>query len=51
MEMLFAAIALPCLTFALCDYLYWFLRNWKQAGIQEWKLREDDKDYETSNHL
>jgi hypothetical protein len=47
MELLFAAIALPCLTFAFADYLAHFLKNWKDAGItNEWKPREDDKDYE-----
>jgi hypothetical protein len=50
MELLFAAIALPCLAFAFADYLSYFLRNWKKAGEQEtdseWKIRKDDSEYD-----
>ena len=47
MEYLFAAIALPCLGYALADYLGYFLKNWKDAEQEtEWKPRKDASDYE-----
>lgn len=46
MELLFAAIAIPCLVFSLCEYALGYLKAKELHNQNEWKLREDDKDYE-----
>lgn len=46
MELLFAAIAIPCLAFVFAEHLANFLKNWKDAETETWKPRKDDSDYE-----
>jgi len=43
---LFAAIALPCLAFALCEYARGYLtaKELHNNTMERWKLREDDRE-------
>lgn len=44
MELLFAAIAVPCLLFGLCEYALGYLKAKEQHNQTDWTPREDDRE-------
>lgn len=46
MELLFAAIALPCLAFAMCEYFRGYFTAKELHNNTNWTPRKDDKEYD-----